>query len=467
MVVCSFILNTINSTLKVFFKGKLGVDKPIMFNSLSKMLQAVSSVFLLYLIAKFSSKEEQGYYYTFASILALQVFFELGFNGILTQFVAHEKAHLMYDSNDQLYGDKRNLSRLSSLISFIIKIFSWLTPLYFLVILLAGYLFFNFFSESDNTLKWQLPWILFVFSSSLLFLSSPFVAYLEGLGKIVYISKVRLLQQLAFTLTSCILVASNNSLYALGISSLTSFLVLYLSLRNSSVWSLMKKLYSTEKIEKVSYMQEIFPLQWKIALSWISGYFLFQLFNPILFAIEGPNMAGRMGATLQALNGISSLSMLWVTTKVPIFSEMIAKRDYVNLDSLFFKTVKNVLLVNFLLLLIFVAFIVGLEFFEIKLYERFIPLFPLILFCFTTFINQLIFNWSVYLRCHKKEPLLYSSILISIANLIVLYLSGSKAGLIGIAIGYTSVTLLLALPWNYIIFKTKKKEYSLDLLPKY
>lgn len=34
---------------------------------------------------------------------------------------------------------------------------------------------------------------------------------------------------------------------------------------------------------RVSWKTEIWPLQWRIALSWLSGYFIFQLFTPILF----------------------------------------------------------------------------------------------------------------------------------------------------------------------------------------
>ena len=37
------------------------------------------------------------------------------------------------------------------------------------------------------------------------------------------------------------------------------------------------------------------------------GYFIFQLFNPVLFATEGAVVAGQMGMTLAALNGIKHL----------------------------------------------------------------------------------------------------------------------------------------------------------------
>jgi len=48
----------------------------------------------LYLIATFLTKSEQGYYYTFGSVLGLTVFFELGLSYVIIQFTSHEMAGL-------------------------------------------------------------------------------------------------------------------------------------------------------------------------------------------------------------------------------------------------------------------------------------------------------------------------------------------------------------------------------------
>ena len=54
----------------------------------------------------------QGYYFTFASVLSIQIFFELGLNQILVQLVSHEVAHLNADANGRLTGDGAHLDRL-------------------------------------------------------------------------------------------------------------------------------------------------------------------------------------------------------------------------------------------------------------------------------------------------------------------------------------------------------------------
>ena len=70
----------------------------------------------MFFIALSLSSTEQGYYYTFSSLLAVQIFFDLGVNFTISQYVAHEFAFLQEDIDGLLIGDKRYLSRLSSLL---------------------------------------------------------------------------------------------------------------------------------------------------------------------------------------------------------------------------------------------------------------------------------------------------------------------------------------------------------------
>lgn len=81
-------------------------------------------------------------------------------------------------------------------------------------------------------------------------------------------------------------------------------------------------------------------------MSWISGYFIFQLFNPVLFATEGAVIAGQMGMTLAALNGIQSLSLSWMTTKIPLYSGLIAQKQYRQLDIIFNRTLRQSVFIN-------------------------------------------------------------------------------------------------------------------------
>ena len=113
----------------------LGLDKSIAYTTSARIIQVLGAVLNLFLISIFLSKEEQGYYYTFGSIIAIQVFFELGLNSVIIQFASHEVAHLEFDAiNLKFKGSTFHLSRLSSLSVMIFKIFSKLGIILFIIL---------------------------------------------------------------------------------------------------------------------------------------------------------------------------------------------------------------------------------------------------------------------------------------------------------------------------------------------
>jgi O-antigen/teichoic acid export membrane protein len=437
----------------------IGIDGAIGYTLLARIIQGGGGLIILALIALFLTQEQQGYYYTFGSIIAIQVFFELGFNGIITQYVAHETANLHWVSEVKLFGSDKQLSRVSSLLHFCIKTFGLTSIILFAVLSLSGYIFFSIYHKGDELIHWQFPWLLVSFSTSLMFFMTPILAFFEGLGKVKEIAKIRLQQQSINIIGIAIMFVLKGNLYALGVGTLMSFFIIIGNIIFSNKIKILTNIYKQIGGWKVSYVNEIFPYQWKISLSWISGYFIFQLFNPVLFATEGAIVAGRMGMTLQALNGISSLSMSWITTKIPTFSSLIASKQFTQLDNLFNTTLKQVSCVNVFLILVFLVFIYILILMNIPFASRFLNGIPLLLLCTVTLANQFIFSWATYLRCHKKEPFLINSIVGGILCAISTLVLGRYWGLMGIVYGYSAITLLMGIPWGYYLFVTKKNEW--------
>lgn len=119
---------------------KIGMDKSIAYSSGANILRGFTGLASIYFISLCLTGEEQGYYYTFGSILAIQVFFELGFTGIITQYVAHEHAHLDWaDDGLHLVGEEKYKSRLTHLLHFCIKWYSVIAILLFIVLTVTGY----------------------------------------------------------------------------------------------------------------------------------------------------------------------------------------------------------------------------------------------------------------------------------------------------------------------------------------
>lgn len=442
--------------------SKTGIDKAIFFTSLARIIQAAGGVISILFVARYLSGEEQGFYYTFGSIVAIQIFFELGLNGIITQYVAHETSFLHWDNKYSLSGEKKYLSRLSSLLHFCVKWYLAFACILLFTLIIVGFIFFNKFGHNHDV-SWKIPWLLLAIGTALNLLIAPILAFIEGLGKVQEVAQIRLYQQIIGLLIVWIGLAAGAKLYVSGLNCLMAVLLISLILGFSKFRILLLNIWRVKLSDKVNYGKEIFPYQWKIALSWISGYFIFQLFNPVLFATEGAVVAGQMGMTLAALNGIQSMSLSWITTKIPLFSGLIAQKNYSQLDSIFNKTLKQSVFINGSLLMIMIIGIFIIRHFDIiiggiELGSRFLPYIPMLLMMIPLFINQFVSSWATYLRCHKQEPFLVNSIVAGVLCCLSTIILGNFYGIIGITSGYCFITIVMSF-WGHSIYITKKKEW--------
>lgn len=436
--------------------SKLGIDGAIAYTVLGRIVQAGGGVVAIVFIAKCLSIVEQGYYFTFGSILAIQIFFELGLSNIITQFVAHEIAHLRWNGKTELSGSPESLSRLSSLLRFCVKWFSVIAILLIFILMVAGYLFFNKYGQANNDVNWEIPWFILSITTGLSLMVSPILAFFDGLGMVKQVAKIRLIQQVCQLLLLFSFLISGFKLLSSPLASAFTFAIVPVWIFFSYHKKLLMFIWKELGDWRVNYRLEIFPFQWRIALSWISGYFIFQLFNPVLFATSGPKVAGQMGMTLAALNGVLSISLSWINTKVPLFSGLIAKKDYEQLDGVFYKTLRQASFICGICLILFVSIVYGLKKLNIGIGDRFLPMFPLILLCVCTFTNQLISALATYLRCHKQEPFLIQSLVLGVLTALSTFTLGNLFGVNGIVIGYATLVVVVSLTWSIIIFNNKK-----------
>lgn len=442
----------------------MGVDKAIAYSSGARVIQGFTGVGSMFFISTFLTGVEQGFYFTFGSILALQVFFELGLTGIMTQYVAHEASHLTLDENGEYQGEERYKSRLASLVHFCVKWYAVLAVLIVVFLNVVGYIYFNKFGDNQGeTVEWQTPWILICVATAIQLFVSPLTSILTGLGFVKQTSKISFYQQLITPLCIWIGLVFGMKLYVTGIGYLINVSIWFVLTNKQGLQDVLMKLWQTHVTDRVTYMTEIFPFQWRIALSWVSGYFIFQLFNPVLFATEGAVVAGQMGMTITAMNAILALSASWISTKIPVFSRLIALQDYFNLDIIFNKTLKQMVSICAILLMGFVGVLLLLSVYKISFNEkifsdRFLGIMPTCLMIIPVLLQSFISSWAVYLRCHKREPYMWYSITNGILCMFSTLIFGKAFGLYGITIGYCTISLIM-FPWSYYIYTTNKNKW--------
>lgn len=437
----------------------MGVDKAIAYSSGARIIQAANGVISIFFVARYLTGIEQGFYYTFGSIVAIQIFFELGFNTIITQYVAHEVVHLGWRNSVELEGESKYLSRLSSLLHFSVKWYLCFAGILFVTLLGVGFVFFDKYGGHDEV-SWKLPWLLLAAGTALNLLLAPILAFLEGLGKVKEIARIRLYQQAIGVMVICGSLMNGAKLYVAGINWFVSLTVVLFILFYGNFVKLLWGIWCIPISDRVNYRQEIFPYQWKIAISWIGGYFIFQLFNPVLFATQGAVAAGQMGITLTALNGILSISLNWQNTKIPIYAHYIASKKYKLLDDLFFLTLKQSMAINMAISFLFFLLVLGArltnwEIVDVWIADRFISVGPLLVMIIALGLNNIISSWAVYLRCHKREPYFFTSIVGGVLTSGSTILLAPRFGIAGVTVGYCLIMVILFC-WNYCIFKKKR-----------
>ena len=447
---------------KDLVRNRLGIDGAVFYTLAGRGLQIATALFTVLFVAKYLSPEEQGYYYTFSSIIAIQVFFELGLTNIITQFVAHEVSHLHFNGYE-LEGDEKYKSRLSSLLRFCAKWYLVFSAILLVFLSIVGFVFFTFFKEEHYDVIWKLPWILLAIGTAFNLLLSPILAFLEGLGKVKEVAEIRMIQQFVHPVVIWGGLAIGSKLFVAGADAILRVVVVVIILIKSPFYTLLKNIWRQLSDSRVSYMKEVFPYQWRIALSWISGYFIFQLFNPVLFATEGAVVAGQMGMTISALNGVQALTLSWINTKVPVMSGYIAQKQYAKLDFLFFRTMKQMMLIGTLSLILFLVAMYVIQYYDIKPFgldigSRFLPFVPLCLMAWSVFTMLPINGWATYLRCHKKEPLLLNSVVMGVSCCLSTIIFGLQYGLMGMVLGF-SILRIVSLVWIFRVFKIKKYEW--------
>ena len=445
-------------------KHATGLDRAIAFTVLARGWTTLAGVLTVVLIARFLTPSEQGYYYTFSSLVALQVVFELGFSFVILQLAAHERAHLHIAPSGVITGDAIAHSRLASVVQKAVRWYTVGAILMAVTLLPAGSHFFLTHRQSGVPVAWRLPWIAVVVAATLTFQMDPLFAFLEGCGRIPQVARMRFTQAIGGTLMAWTALLLHHGLFApamiIGGQAIAGGLFLFT--QRKLLLPLLR--HKTEEYF-VSWSREIWPFQWRIATSWLSGYFIFQLFNPVLFAYRGAAEAGRMGMSLTVTGALSTVAISWISTKASPFGSLVAKRDYSTLDRVFFRTLIQslALLCCGALALLFAVAIVERQFPHLA--SRILPLPVFAVLLLTTCFNHVVFSEAVYLRAHKQEPFLAVSVLVGILTAASTLVTARLWGASGVTIGYFFTSGIVGLAFGTVIFVTKRREWHQDTLP--
>jgi O-antigen/teichoic acid export membrane protein len=433
-----------------------GFNWGVIYGSSARIWSMLTGAITLLLIARYFSPSVQGFYYTFISLTAVQVFFELGLTQVVIQFAAHEWACLAFGPTGHVEGDPIALSRLSSLARFVNNWFGKASILFFIGILAAGW--FAFY-DAKVQIAWQWPWAALCLVVAVDLWTLPLWSLLEGCNQIKSVYGLRFIRAVIGSAIAWPMIAMGAGLWSLPISTGVSLAVVTVMLfrRHGRFFeSVLRNKPSQDHV--ISWRQEVWPMQWRIAVSWLSGYFCFYLFVPVLFKFYGPIPAGQMGMTFNVITSMSSIAGMFVQTKVPSFGILIAQRKWAELDSLALRVGVSSVLITLLGSIALFLIVLWLNLSGYALAHRILSPGTLFLFLATTVIMQATMPMSTYLRAHRREPLMWISLASGLLVGGAVILSGMYWGATGMGWSYLLVTLLFTLPtvsWKFIQCRTE------------
>ncbi|MFH1931657.1 MAG: hypothetical protein ABIN18_08735 [Pseudomonadota bacterium] len=401
---------------------------------------AAGPITALLIVAKFSPTI-QGFYYTFMSVLALQVFAELGIGFAISQFAIHEWAHLRIDENRKISGDPDSLSRLASLAQIAVKWYSIAAIVLIVGLSVGGYIFFS--KSPSQNVNWKLPWFSLCILSGFSLFSSAIWYFLEGCNQVKNVYYYRLFQGLLGSLAIWTAILFGAELWAVSIMTLIGLIYVGIFLR-IHYWDFFKSLLLKKKEgSRLSWLKDIFPFQWRIALSWISGYFAFSLFTPMLFYYHGPVIAGQMGMTWSIASALSAIGGAWLGPRIPQFGIFVAEKRYVEMDKLFWRLIIIITGITALGGVAIYLLVFALNYYDYSLAHRLLPPFPTALFLLGAIIHAASNPMLYYLRAHKKEPLLFVSVLLGCLIGLSTWVLGKHYSALGIAVGYLTIYVMI------------------------
>lgn len=421
-----------------------------------RLWQALAGAVTMLLITTQLDPVAQGWYYTFVSVAALYSVFEMGLSASVLHVTAHKFLRLDWAASG-VVGE--GAAEFGSFVAKSVQVYLIKAVLFFLVVYLIGiYLFNDRVATFVQPLAWVAPWTVLVFLTSLGLLALPFLAVVEGSGAIAEAYGVRLAQGVVGSLSCWLLLWSDAALWATAMMGLAVVCVVlaWLRTRRQNLWLLVRQNWSSNHFD---WAKELWPLQWRVGLGWISVFAWSQLATPIVFFYQGPIAAGQMGLSLTVAHMVGLIAQSWIARGVPSMSQAVARQDWAELRRIFAFDLKRALMV--FLGGSIVVFILWLILSDTAYVERVLPgeaFLALFLFVFFYLLNGALAS---QLRSFKKEPLLWVFLLGGVLSLLGTWWAAQHS-VEAVVYAMLLVQLVVVLPLAYRTWKIKIKAWQLE-----
>ncbi|KQW46609.1 hypothetical protein ASD88_09480 [Pelomonas sp. Root662] len=399
---------------------------------LTRAVQGCGALLAVVCVVRGYNLEVQGLFFTFLSLAALIQLGEFGVGYASLQMAGHLRARGEVTAAVQL----RHQARWRGL--------TWLTCVGgFTGVAVAVWL------PVSVTHCWLGPWCALVVSAAAMQMAQLELYWLEGARSVGLAWRLRFAQEV---LGACVFVGSlwmGGGLWALA---------MYFAVRAAvpMLWWLQSRTGGrthgqvAQAAGRFSWGEQLWPFQWRIGLSALAGFLVFQALNPLLLLSQGAAATARFGIALAAMNMLLLFSTAWPLSQSARFAVLLAQGDLAGLRRRLAHLLLPSLALALVAALLALAAVAGLLQRAPALAERLPDLGTLGLLLMAGLAHHATACYAVVLRADRLEPLLRLNVIGGLAGLALVAAVARMGDLPLVAathLGCTLVGLLIA--WRH------------------
>ncbi len=435
-------------------------DEAVWFALLGRAFSFVSTPITLLLVATRFTPIYQGFYYTFTTITALALLLEFGLGMVLTHFASHEFAHLSWNADGSLGGEEGPRAHLLGILVKALRWYGVIALVAIVAFIPGGFLFFGGQARAEHV-SYIGPWIILVILTAFGLVAIPIVSIIEGCGRVPDVVRLRLAQAIISALLLWLGLLTGQALYAAAFAALGPVVAPagWLALRYRGLVRQVAGAVGHHLDAAISWRSELLPMQWRIALSWLGGFLVFSLFNPLLFRYQGAIAAGQMGMSITLANAPFAVAMAWLATRAPEYGTLIRLRRFDDLDRLARTGTLQAVAVwaaGTAAVLVAVAAAPSLA---PKLSHRVLGVGSVAALCAAQLVNVLMQSMANYLRAHKEEPYVGVSVATGLLVGAGLWIGARFGTPFAMVVIYATIVITFELPIATAIFVRKRREW--------
>lgn len=285
--------------------------------------RAAAGLLTMVLTSTQLSAQEQGWYYAMLTLAGLSAVFELGLGTVLVSVAG--KLHEQTAAGTRHWDIGQ--ARARHFIAACSRWFRLLALAFACSALPVGLWFFD--GKPGFDAHWQAPWVVLVVCTAGNLLLTPYPALAQAGGQAASVFRMQALQIVAGSMACWLLLLAGARLWAALAVPMTGLLVTasWTLRRQTALWQAQH-----EDADAFSWRHELWPMQWRAALTTVCSYVSSQMFVPIMFSLHGPAAAAKLALGLALANMVTLLGLSWMSADAARLAALAVRGQWQQLD---------------------------------------------------------------------------------------------------------------------------------------